>query len=291
MTDLTLGYFLSIWAILSFLLIFVPVFMLLPKILSTLHNILWPIASVRVAAPIALLITLIIAFFMFTMRDDLHDYSQSITFKEKKGIPLPIYALVLFAIAIVLIFFLGFAITTQEQLVTMPGAMTPQIRGQLVYGSTGHLVLAFLMTGCLVGIFASLGLALGLLAVYDFGLYAEQRTPNPIYLNEQLMLDVVMRAVKHQLDPGVELRLSEMVRLSDAGMKLLLHHSGKLVTEGNVTLLEEKGWLVEADLWARMTQMVEQHPRSIQVKRELPPDTVPAEGAALVPTRAASQGA
>ena len=87
MTDLTLGYFLSIWAILSFLLIFVPVFMLLPKILSTLHNILWPIASVRVAAPIALLITLIIAFFMFTMRDDLHDYSQSITFKEKKGIP------------------------------------------------------------------------------------------------------------------------------------------------------------------------------------------------------------
>ena len=43
--DLTLGYFGSIWAILSFLLIFVPLFMMLPGVFSWANEILQPVVS------------------------------------------------------------------------------------------------------------------------------------------------------------------------------------------------------------------------------------------------------
>ena len=39
--DFTFGYFASIWAILSFLLILAPLFMLLPKVLSWMESIFW----------------------------------------------------------------------------------------------------------------------------------------------------------------------------------------------------------------------------------------------------------
>ena len=139
--DLTLGYFGSIWAILSFLLIFAPLFMLLPGVFSWANEILQPVVSLRVAGPIALLITLIVAFFMFSMREELHEGALTSPFKEKPNRSLPIWALVFFLLAVLLAFLLGFAITTKHLLVGAPGDWNARLQGKLVFGGT-HASLA-----------------------------------------------------------------------------------------------------------------------------------------------------
>ena len=84
------------------------------------------------------------------------------------------------------------------------------------------------------------------------------------------MLDVVLDAVREQLDPGVDISLSQMRRTPDAGMELQLHQRGELRTVGDDTLLEEKGWLIKADLWARLRKMEEHGTRTIQVAEPEP---------------------
>jgi len=299
--DITFGYFTSIWAILSFLLILGPLFMLLPMVLSWVDGIFQPIASIRVAAPIALLLTLVIAFFLFSMRDDLHEQSESRTFREKKGMSLPIKALVFFGVAVVLTFVLGYVVTSKNLLI---GSGT----GQLAPGSIGYLFLKFVMTGCLILVFAFFSLASGYMAVYEFGIYAEERTPDPIYLKERLMLRVVLTSVQQQIGSGggipidqidqpadapgdrpVKLFLREMKRTADAGMTLQLHEKGTLqiVGEGakQETLLEEKGWWVEADLWARVRKVEERGDRTFKLpKPEEQEEETPEEGVKALPS-------
>jgi hypothetical protein len=234
------------------------------------------------------------------MRDDLHEKNQARTFREKKGTPLPITALIFFIVAVLLTFVLGFAVTSKELLIGNKG------------GGVGHLFLKFAMTGCLILVFAFFSLASGLMAVYEFGIYAEERTPDPIYLNEQLMLRVVLNAVKQQIGNGetgipiddlgrpmdaqakangeVELFMREMARTPEAGMTLQLYQRGKLRVVGKdkkeETLLEEKGWLVEADLWARVRKVVEHGERTTKLpKPEKKEEEVPKEDSkALVPS-------
>jgi hypothetical protein len=193
------------------------------------------------------------------MRDDLHIYSLTRTFREKEGRTLPIIALWFFVVAVLLTFVLGFAITSKDLII----GSGP---GQVPADSTGRLFIAFLMTGCLIMVFSFFALASGLMAVHEFGVYADEHTPDPIYLNEQLMLDVVLRAVKEQIGDEDPLSLSEMRRTPDAGLTLLLHERGSLQTLEGESLLEEKGWLVEADLWARLRQVVE-HNRAVKVEK------------------------
>ena len=268
--DVTLGYFTSIWAILSFLLIFIPLFMLLPGVFSWIDKILQPIASLRVAGPIALLLCLVIAFYVFSMRDDLHTYGRTLRFKEKPGRPLTLWALTFFIVAVVLVFFLGFTITSKDLIVGPEGYGPTQVEGLLVYGSTAHITFKLLMTGCLIMVFACFALASGLMAAFEYGVYVDERCPDPIYLNEKLLFDVVLRSVHEHLGPDVRIHVTNMKRLPDAGISLSLHHEGELTVRDKVRLLEEKGWLVEASLWGRLIKMTEQSPRSIQVKEQAP---------------------
>ena len=263
--DLTLGYFGSIWAILSFLLIVVPLFMLLPGVFSWADDILQPVVSLRVAGPITLLITLIVAFFMFSMREELHEGALISPFKEKPGRSLPIWALTFFLLAVAIAFLLGFAITTKHMLIGAPGEWNARLQGKLVYGGTMHLLLKLLMTGCFVLLFAFFSLSAGLMAVYEYGQFVDERLPDPIYLNEQLLLDVVLDMVRKELGKSVEVQMTEMSRLPDAGVAITLHHKGDL-NIGDTKLLEQKGWKVEADRWGRVYKMVETSPRSIEVK-------------------------
>jgi hypothetical protein len=194
------------------------------------------------------------------MRDDLHIYSLTRTFREKVGTSLSIIALRFFVVAVLLTFVLGFAITSKDLIIgSRPG--------QVPADSIGRLFIAFLMTGCLVMVFSFFALASGLMAVYEFGVYADEHTPDPIYLDEQLMLDVVLRAVKEQIGDEDPLFLSEMRRTSNAGLTLLLREKGSLETVGGESLLEEKNWLVEADLWARLRKVVEQGERTVKVEK------------------------
>jgi hypothetical protein len=261
-----------------------------------MESIFQPVASVRVGAPVSLLVTMVIAFFLFSMRDDLHKQDQARTFQKKQGPSLPMRALQFFVLGVVLTFVLAFAITSKDMLIG-PGP------GQVPFDSFGHLLLKLVMTGSLVLLFATFALASGYMAVYEFGLYYEERTPDPIYLNERLMLDVVLTAVRRHIgnigrsvdrldelavaadDAKIELFLIKMERTVDAGMTLLLHQKGTIPAkfkDKDEPLLEEKRWLAESDLWARLTKMIEQGPRTVKVEKpkeepETAKELVPAE--------------
>jgi len=242
--------------------------MLLPGVFAWANNVLQPIASLRVAGPISLLLCLVIFFYLFSMRDDMHTYTRTLRFKEKSGRPLTFWALAFFMIAVILVFFLGFTITSKDLIVGPEGYGPTQVEGLLVYGSTAHITFKLLMTGCLILVFACFALASGLMAAFEYGVYVDERYPDPIYLNEKLLFDVVLVAVYEHLGPDVRIRVTNMKRLPDAGLSLTLHHEGELTMRDEVRLLEQKGWLVEAGPWGRLTKMAEQSPRSIQVKKE-----------------------
>lgn len=254
--DLTLGYFGSIWAILSFLLIAVPLFLLLPGVFAWVDGILQPLVSLRVAGPIVLILTMGIAFFMFSTRDELREVALIRSFKGKLGNPLPIWALISFLFAIGLAFLLGFAITNKQMLVEAPGVPTTQLQGRLVYGGTLHFLFQMLLTGAFVLLFALFSVSAGVMAVYEYIQFVEARLPAPIFMNEQLLLYVVLKVVREELDPDVEFRMAGMKRLEDAGISLFLHHLGEPNTAG--TFLAPRGWRVEADRWGHVRKMFEQ---------------------------------
>ena len=109
------------------------------------------------------------------------------------------------------------------------------------------------------------------MAVYEYGQFVDERLPDPIYLNEQLLLEVVLNVVREKLGPDVTVQITEMSRLPNAGVSVTLHHEGELraadpKAKTKTNLLEQKGWKVEADRWGRVQKMVETSPRSIQVK-------------------------
>ena len=139
------------------------------------------------------------------------------------------------------------------------------MQGKLVYGGTLHLLLKLVMTGCLVLLFGFFSLSTGLMAVYEYGLFVDERLPDPIFLDEQLLLQVVLRVVRGELGPDVDVQITEMQRLPDAGVSVTLHQEGELRVD-EIKLMEQKGWKVVADRWGRVKQMVEAGPRLVQVK-------------------------
>jgi hypothetical protein len=244
-------------------LIFPPLFMMLPGIFDWIDAALQPIASVRVAAPIALLNTLIIAFYLFSMRDALHHATLTRRFKKDPGRPVAIWALIFFVIAVFITYFLGFGLANKNSIVGVG-----DVKGQILRGSTGHLMLKLAMTGLLVFVFVFLSLAAGMMAAYVYGEYVDEQRPDPIYLNEELMLEVVLRFVRQQLGSSTGPVISEMKRTEDGGISLNLYHRGELTTLGDIKVREDKTWHVQADCWGRVKEIDEIDPRLIQVSEE-----------------------
>ena len=261
-----IGYWGNVWGIMSFLLIFPPMFMLLPGVFGWVDKVLQPIASIRVGGPIALLNAVIIAFFMFGMRDELHLYTQLQRFKERRGRPLPVWGVTCFVIAVLLIFFLSYALAIKDLLIGPKGYSQQELEGMLAYGSTGHILLKLIMTGCLIFIFVFLSLAAGFLAAFDYGQYVEARMPAPIYLNERRLLKVVLDVVRERLASGSDLRVSEMHRKEDGGISLNVQGSGQLKTQGGQELFEEKSLQIEADRWGRVLKISELGRRLVKVE-------------------------
>jgi hypothetical protein len=262
---LTVGYFSSFWGFLSFLVILPPLFMILPGIFRLVNDALQPIASARVGAPIALLNTMIIAFYVFSLRDALRHYTLTRHFKKKPGYSLSAYALLFFVVAILLTFVLAFDVTAKNSIIGSPEYSASEIEGLIEFGSPMHLLIKLAMTGLLIFIFVFFSLSAGTMAAYEYTKYVDAHYPDPIYLNEHRLQEVVLDTVKTELGPDVTLNIAGMERLEDAGIGLDLRHAGKLASAEGVHLLEEKSWRVEANRWGRVMKVQQQGARTIQL--------------------------
>lgn len=260
-----LDYFGSVWGVLSLLLIFPPLLMIMPIIYPVMDALFQPLVSVRVGAPIAFLISFIVAVYMYSLRISLYHYNQTRQFKANPGRSLAMWALILFVSAILLVFFMAFALTSKESLVAPKGYYPQEGDGLLRYGSFGHLVLKLILTGFFIFAFTFLALSAGMMAVYVFGQKMESKYPAPLYLNEDKLIDVVLATVKKQLGPQAQVTVTSLKRLENAGISMNLACEEKLTTQGNDLVQKARTWVVEADCWGRVDKIEEKGLRLTKV--------------------------
>jgi hypothetical protein len=291
--DVSFVYFTSFWGVLSILASFPLIFMLLPGIFGRVDAGMQPIVSLRIGGPIALISTLLISFSVFSLRETLYYYSLTRQFQRRPVRSLAFWALVCFGIAVLLTFFLGFVLTAKDLIVGPPGLGLVGARAIVAYGSTGHLVLKLVMTFCFVCVFAFFGLSASLMAALEYAKYLDEHRPDPIFMNERLLLNVVLAAVRHHLEiegclpPRREtslrragsvmsavddgLRMSEMDRFEHGGISLTVHIEGELIGRGDIMVREDRTWYVEADRWGHLTKIDEKQLRLTQVVAEVSP--------------------
>jgi hypothetical protein len=243
--DVTAGYFINGWGVLSLLLILPPLFMLLPGISRWSTSLLQPIVSTLLGPLFALVVTSIISSYVFSLRDALYHHSLKRRFRTKSGRSLAFWALIFFVTAILLAFVLGFALTAKDSLIGPPGYPQALLQGMVEYGGVWHQLLKLAMTGAFVFVFVFLALSASLMAAYKYSAYVDRAHPAPIFVNEQLLVWVVLNAVeKHleaagpiarsteraknqepaDLDGG--LSISGMSRLESGGIALTVHNVG-----------------------------------------------------------------
>ena len=246
-----------IWKVLSFGLVLCPLIMLL--FYSTTDGILQPIASIRVGGPIALLCTFVIAFFLSSLRDDLHAREQMRQFKETPGRPLPVWVLLFFVVAILLAFWLAFGLAAKDALAGRRGLLEP--------GSMAHLLFKLVMTGCLIFVFVFLSLSAGLMDVYMYSKHAKTK----VYLEMDELRTKALESVRTELDLGQDpLTIADMKRLENGGISLTLRRTGKLVQQGDVRFIEDKTWTVEADRKGHLVKIKEERAQMSQVRDQVP---------------------
>jgi hypothetical protein len=258
------GYFGSFWGILSFLLIFPPLFMIMPGVFTIVNEILQPVISIRVGGPISLLITLITTFYMFGASKDLHHYTLTRRFKKNPGRHIALWALIFFVVAILLAFLLSFVVVNKDAIVGPEGYPQMEEYGKLTHGGPWHMLLKLAMTGTFVLMFTFFALSAGMMAAYLHGRYMEDRRPDPIFLNEELLIKVVLDTVREQLGNPPDMSTLGMKRLENAGISLNLLQGEKLTTQGGKVVQKEKTWLVCADCWGRVNKIEEKSARLLQ---------------------------
>ncbi len=259
------AYFASFWGALSLLLILPPLFMMMPIVYPIVNDMLQPVASVRVGAPISFLVAVIVAFYMYSLRIPIHHYSLTRRFKVNPGRSVSLWALIFFVTAVLLIFFLAFAVTSKDSIVAPQGYYPMEGDGLLRYGSFGHLVLKLAMTGFLIFIFVFLALSAAMMAVYLFGHRMEEEQPNPIFLNEALLIKIVLDTVRDQLGANAKVTTSGLKRLEDAGISMTLACDEALSTQGSDIIQKSRTWVVEADCWGRVNKIEEKGQRLLRV--------------------------
>jgi hypothetical protein len=250
-----LRYSLNAWGLFSLGLPLVPLLMLLTY--GAVDAVLWPIASLRVGGPIALIATLVIAFFAYTLRDDLHRYTHTCSFREHPRRSLPEWALRAFVSALVLSFLLGFGVAAEDMLV----ARGPFEPGLVVYGSGAHLLLRLSMTAALILIFVCYALLAGLMAAYAYGKVVDRSDRDrPLYADEARLQRKVLQAARSQLDLGA-VTIAEMSRRPDGGVSLVLQRKGELIEQDDEFYREDRTWQVDANYEGELIRVDEQEVR------------------------------
>lgn len=250
-------YLSSAWGFLSFGLVLIPVIMMV--LYEPFDESLQPIASLRVGGPISLLCTFVIAFYMLSLRYEIHRYTHTASFAKKARPSIPIAALALFVGAIALAFILGFALAAKDDLVSPAGG-----QGTVAANSPAHMVLKLLFTGCLVGMLICLSLSAGLMAAYTFGKSVPTTGPGaPLYADEAALKDKVIAAVSEELQTQEEPTVSDLERLPGGGISISLRYRGGVAENGEDEYREEKTVVAQADHMGRLTQVKEKGTRPL----------------------------
>jgi hypothetical protein len=251
-------YFITPWGIFSVALILIVIAMLL--FFDVVNPALQPLVSLRVGGPMALICSLVIAFYIYALRDEAYRYTHTIAFTARRRQPLPVLALEAFVLALAIMFILAFGLTAKEQVVSPPGI---ERTGSLAYGGMPHMALKLFMTGCLILIFVFWTASAGLMAAYEYGKSIDDGSPQaPLYTDEARLKARVLGSACAELGfRESEVTVSQMRRTADGGVLMTLHHTGELVDQGDTQFREIKTWEVEANYTGELIRVEQKETR------------------------------
>jgi hypothetical protein len=240
-------FFGSVWGLLALNSLVLP---LVPAMLWDTFN---TVAAMRVVVPLAVLLCFIIFLFTHALKLSLREYEWLRRIKKGWSPPLSVVAVVAFTLALSLALSVVFVLDSKRT----------------------HGLVRVLLTIAFSLAFVNVTLSAMLMAIRDYAQRLDEKVPQPIFMDEDRLLGVIVRAAGKKLGDDTSLEVQEWRRMASGGVRALLAFSSELeerpvkTSEGVQTIMveEEQQWEVVASAWGHLLSLEEKGSKRLtQVK-------------------------
>jgi hypothetical protein len=199
--------------------------LLLPAVGIVFPDYVQPVASVRIGVPLAIILCFVIFLFTYALRFSAREYE--LLRQVRKGWQPTLALMSLLAFNMALVMALAFAFVLEAHLFESPLRYTQGLTRAL-------MTIFFSLT------FVNVTLSAMLMSIRSFAKRLDELVPQPIFLRDKLLREVIIKSAQEQLGGKKTLSLVEMSRTDEGGIKALVEDS-----------VQGRQWGLEADPWAR----------------------------------------
>lgn len=199
--------------------------LVLPAVSILVYDYIQLVASVRIGVPLAIILCFVIFLFTYALRFSAREY-ELLRQVRKGGQPtLALMALLAFTTALIMA--LAVAFVLEAHLAEFPLTYTQGLTRAL-------------MTICFSLTFVNVTLSAMLMSIYSFAKGLDELVPQPIFLRDSLLVEVIIKSAQKQLGGNATLTLVEMSRTDRGGIRALVKDE-----------VQDKQWELEANEWGR----------------------------------------
>ena len=199
--------------------------LLLPAVGIVFPDYVQPVASVRIGVPLAIILCFIIFLFTYALRFSAREYELLRHVRKGWQPSLALMALLAFNLALVMALVVAFVL--EAHLAESPLTYTRGLTRAL-------MTIFFSLT------FVNVTLSAMLMSIRSFAKRLNELVPQPIFLRDNLLVDVIIKSAQKQLGGKTTLSLVEVSRTDGGGIRALVKDE-----------VQEKQWELEADQWGR----------------------------------------
>jgi hypothetical protein len=199
--------------------------LMLPGVSIVAYDYIQLVASVRIGVPLAIILCFVIFLFTYALRFSAREY-ELLRYVRKGWQPtLALMALLTFNMALIMALVVAFVLEAHlsESALTYTQGLTRAL-----------MTIFFSLT------FVSVTLSAMLMSIRSFAKRLNELVPQPIFLRDDLLLDVLIKSAQKQLGGKTTLSLVEVSRTDGGGIKALVKDE-----------IQEKQWELGADQWIR----------------------------------------
>jgi len=199
--------------------------LVLPAVSIVFYDYLQLIASVRIGVPLAIILCFVVFLFTYALRFPAREYE--LLRHVRKGWQPTLALMALLAFNMALIMALAVAFVLEAHLDEFPSTYTVGLTRAL-------MTIFFSLT------FVNVTLSAMLMSIRSFAKRLNELVPQPIFLRDDLLVEILIKSAQKQLGGKTALSLVEVSRTDGGGIKALVKDN-----------VQEKQWELEADQWIR----------------------------------------
>lgn len=224
---------------------------LLPVIAALALN-FTPVASERIAFPLALLLIFVNVALLYTLKDTLWRYELWARVSRTRAPQLALLSVGAFVLAVVFGLIIIFMMESHGVFAETQPAEAASTEGATRVISTLLLAMTFV----------NVTLSALAMAGHDYARWLNREMPQPLYAQERRLLNVIVDSLPAKLkqtmgqDKRIETTIVDLERTRDAGMMIKISTESKVGAGSSQTLLRQlQNWRIEADRWGRIVKM------------------------------------